>query len=677
KMATASPTEEQLPEVLQCPICLETLRRPKILPCGHRYCTSCLQSHIISKVVNKGVHQACFSCPVCRANTQLSDPTVSVELWAESFPANSSVSAIFDLTGEIHGDNVCDICQKWNIQTTAVSFCKDCKRFMCKICREHHNENQSQLEHDVIDLNCENTSCLTNLSMIEMCPSHRKKNIEFFCSDHSSLCCSTCGFLEHRKCERVITIEDFIKHFNVRAKSKDMEANLRNIKRHVTQMARKVKENAEGIKNEKSAMLEQIRSLRTEINFQVQKREDDLINSLEVNYKTEFLNLQSQEASGHSLMTAVESDLTQKHLVMTHGSETQKVIMLHNIEEHQNRYHKVMSEYRDELRNIKFSLYINKRVKDLIRELNGFGSITVTRTKQSFPSCNIVTPSQLNAEVVSGSSRIPLKNRRAVKVSEFNVNVLGDNAICHISDVLILQGAKHMLVDRANSKIKIYGENYKLQEIMTVQGHPWNACILPDNNIAVTVPNNKTILIIGIVDKMQNIRDIKTRLSCWGIAVFKKRFIIISCHDEDSILILDMTGAEVRTLQPDNYFSDKLICPWYLKVKESETVIYVSYSFGHKLVAYNRLWNKRFTYTNQNMKLPDGIDTDREGNIYLCGYDSYNVQQISADGEFIKTLIIKEDDKLKPRTLRFYRDLERFVVTYCNCNIIEVYDMCD
>ncbi|KAL3889733.1 hypothetical protein ACJMK2_002062 [Sinanodonta woodiana] len=676
-MATASQVEELQSEALQCPICLEMLRKPKVLPCGHCYCASCLQSHINSKVIKQGIHQAYFPCPVCRAGTYLSDPKVNVERWAEIFPVNSKVPPLLELAEETHGIRFCDKCNKWNIQSTAVSVCNDCKRFMCEICKKHHNENHSQLRHDVIDLNSENTSCFTipNLSAIEICRRHPKKSIEFYCKDHSSLCCSRCGFLEHRKCERVITIEDMFQTFDIGTTSRDLEANLRNIGSHLKQMTSKVKENAESIKTDKSAILQEIRNLKSEINKQLRKLEDDLIASLEGNHKSEDLNLHNQEAKCQSLIIAIENDLTKYDLVMTHGSEAQKVIMLHNMAQSQNKYQKTMSEYNEDMRHIKFRFCVNKRVKDLLKELDGFGVIKVTRTKHVDTSCLAETPSQPKAEVVSGSIGIPLKNRKAVKITDFNVKVQGDSAVCHISDVITLPGANHILVDRANSKIKVFGEDYQFQESMAVQGNPWNVCILPDNNIAVTVPNNKTIVIIGIADKMKKITDLRTRLSCWGIAVFKKRLIIITCNDEDCILILDMTGAEVSSVRPDNYISDKLICPWYVKVNKSE--IYVSYSFGHKMVAYNRLWNTLFTYTDQNMALPDGIETDREGNVYLCGYDSYNVQQISADGRLIRTLITKKKDKLKPRTLRFYRDRDRFIVSYCNSNCVEVYDICD
>ena len=40
-MATAS----NIDDLLQCPICLDILRDPKVLDCQHTFCASCLNEH--------------------------------------------------------------------------------------------------------------------------------------------------------------------------------------------------------------------------------------------------------------------------------------------------------------------------------------------------------------------------------------------------------------------------------------------------------------------------------------------------------------------------------------------------------------------------------------------------------------------------------------------------------
>ncbi|XP_028321272.1 finTRIM family, member 86 [Gouania willdenowi] len=70
-----------------CPVCLETLKDPATLPCGHSYCLACIQNHW-----DKGASTGQYSCPQCRHVFQprpsLSKSTVLVEAM-EKLRANS------------------------------------------------------------------------------------------------------------------------------------------------------------------------------------------------------------------------------------------------------------------------------------------------------------------------------------------------------------------------------------------------------------------------------------------------------------------------------------------------------------------------------------------------------------------------------------------------------------
>lgn len=56
-MASAWPEEESF----ACSVCLETLKEPTTLPCGHSYCLACIQNHWDKRDTNGQ-----YSCPQCR-----------------------------------------------------------------------------------------------------------------------------------------------------------------------------------------------------------------------------------------------------------------------------------------------------------------------------------------------------------------------------------------------------------------------------------------------------------------------------------------------------------------------------------------------------------------------------------------------------------------------------------
>ena len=56
-----------LEKQVECPICLEQFKEPKVLSCLHSYCKSCLQKYV-TKTSDK---QHKITCPECRQETQV------------------------------------------------------------------------------------------------------------------------------------------------------------------------------------------------------------------------------------------------------------------------------------------------------------------------------------------------------------------------------------------------------------------------------------------------------------------------------------------------------------------------------------------------------------------------------------------------------------------------------
>ncbi|PWA15690.1 hypothetical protein CCH79_00019587 [Gambusia affinis] len=49
-------------DILRCSICLALLKDPVTIPCGHKYCSECIQSHW-----KEQDQKAIYSCPQCNS----------------------------------------------------------------------------------------------------------------------------------------------------------------------------------------------------------------------------------------------------------------------------------------------------------------------------------------------------------------------------------------------------------------------------------------------------------------------------------------------------------------------------------------------------------------------------------------------------------------------------------
>src|SRR5277367_747291 len=66
KMATL-----RLSDILECMICLDEIRRPKMLPCQHSFCLNCLKEVYREK---GGPKFGKIICPICKRETVLEGP---------------------------------------------------------------------------------------------------------------------------------------------------------------------------------------------------------------------------------------------------------------------------------------------------------------------------------------------------------------------------------------------------------------------------------------------------------------------------------------------------------------------------------------------------------------------------------------------------------------------------
>ncbi|XP_064617390.1 E3 ubiquitin-protein ligase Trim36-like [Liolophura sinensis] len=134
-------SKENREEVLTCPICVQTFRKPVTLPCQHSFCRECIAVYadkskpgqtdeVTCSTGSEGVHQL-ISCPVCRTPTSLGREGVA------GLPPNFHLAEIverFSSAVKVEDDiPYCSLCGEDN-QAKAVKFCTDCCLLYCKDC---------------------------------------------------------------------------------------------------------------------------------------------------------------------------------------------------------------------------------------------------------------------------------------------------------------------------------------------------------------------------------------------------------------------------------------------------------------------------------------------------------------------------------------------------------------
>ncbi|XP_071830717.1 E3 ubiquitin-protein ligase TRIM56-like isoform X2 [Apostichopus japonicus] len=114
---------------LSCPICIQHLKEPKVLPCLHRYCSDCLESFI--KQQQQQQQQGELQCAVCREFFTIPSEGFKTDYFIKSLVEHVTLEKP-EINIDLHN---CVRCDK---HRTAVAYCFDRKGYLCENCYYRH-----------------------------------------------------------------------------------------------------------------------------------------------------------------------------------------------------------------------------------------------------------------------------------------------------------------------------------------------------------------------------------------------------------------------------------------------------------------------------------------------------------------------------------------------------------
>ncbi|XP_048050532.1 E3 ubiquitin-protein ligase TRIM16-like [Megalobrama amblycephala] len=186
-MAEASISVDQ--DEFNCPVCLDLLKDPVTIPCGHSYCMSCITDYW-----NQEDQKRIYRCPLCKQTFTprpvLCKNVVIAEM-VEKLKKTRIQSAAPAVPHTGSGDDQCDSCT--GRKQKAVKSCLECRSSYCQNHLEHH-ENLFSKRHNLMDA----TGRLQDM----ICPRHDKM-LEIYCRTDQRCICILCLVDEHKNHDTV------------------------------------------------------------------------------------------------------------------------------------------------------------------------------------------------------------------------------------------------------------------------------------------------------------------------------------------------------------------------------------------------------------------------------------------------------------------------------------------
>ena len=171
-MAGSHPKQPSLKSPETCTICQSTYSDPRLLPCFHSFCRSCLE-RLSTSTPRK------IKCPLCRTEHSLELGGVAKLLPNTQAASKSSLPV-----------SKCGQCQSQSV----VSFCSECETFLCNLCHQAHGRMAIFQTHKVV---APTEANMKPKPKSFKCPKHPKESLDVYCIPCGSVICRDCALYSH------------------------------------------------------------------------------------------------------------------------------------------------------------------------------------------------------------------------------------------------------------------------------------------------------------------------------------------------------------------------------------------------------------------------------------------------------------------------------------------------
>lgn len=504
----------------------------------------------------------------------------------------------------------CLTCDK---EMETIGFCVECQERMCTYCISQHRKSRASSKHTILDKAEADEKHVPDTAaevFTEKCQIHKDEIIKYFCQNHETLCCSDCIVLFHRSCN----IEHILDKSSDIGQSDEYLGTM-------WLLDHKIKE-IDLVKRKAISKEKEIDELHENITMELTTVWKNLYHKLEQLQKEMLSTLAKTREDDKTLVKGVLEACTEFY---------------NDVKGIKSAVQKAKTSQRN------CELYILlKRAQSKVEENGVEQAETSLETTHTEYTCAFEPEECLN-KLLTGlnsigemqlcsSQSIIKKEKFDTLTSEGNINVKtkSDSTPCFISGCHIIESMKLALVDFNNMKLKIVDiKNKAVIAELKLSSKPYDVAVLPKERVAITLPNEKEIVIFTTTADQAEPIIMRTKGEPRGIS-FHQDDLYVVCRNPDDIEIYDEQGY-IRnriTLKTNLSFSLN-----YVAVSGRSRRIFVSTldSDHHCLASFNLKGEVMALYEHKSVREPEGIVQLLDGSLLVVCLNNNSIFRLSED----------------------------------------------
>ncbi|XP_064405789.1 E3 ubiquitin-protein ligase TRIM71-like [Halichondria panicea] len=583
---------KKLDAKLECSICLDPFKQPKLLPCYHVFCKSpCLE-----KLVTKDGRS--LTCPTCRHIVPLSERGVA------GLQSDFHIDHLFEIRDAFNkaaesSETQCGNCEAGK----ATGYCKDCEDFLCDNCQAAHQALKLTRSHQIVsrqEFQEQATKIITAKKTNPTCGKHRKNELKIYCDTCKELICTDCTIRLHKDHNYDLVDDVFPKH------KKELVSSLKPVKEKLdkVQQALKVFDTlAKDIHDRRATLEADIHKEIDEQHLLLDQRRTELVGELKMLTQQNLIGLAAQRDQVEITQVKLASCLEYVEGALETGTVCEvletKAPVLKRIEQISTKFNQ--DKLQPEIEN-KIKLITDGKEK-LKKSCISYLRI---HDDEMTDSCSLEGENLTGVEV-NKAVKLKLRLKRQYR----NIEVVAAVTHSHTQTPV-----KCEIIRRDNK--------YEIAYTPTNRGEH-------EINLAIN-----------------------------GTHVRGSPFTVVAMPQPHTL------GAPSRVIS-------NLEKPWGVVVNSKGRVIVVEFGSG-RIVIYDENY-ERIQVIDSRGKAAAGVAVDRDDNIYVSDYKDHKVRKFTANGDFLKEVGTKGDQRLQfssPTGIGYNKTNDKIYVSEENNNRVQV-----